>query len=360
MENKHSVAKDQRRGRGAVSNQAGRFEAFEKVGFDDGWAREEDRAPIRTEVRIERPRKIISRNSSPDLSFDRSINPYRGCEHGCIYCFARPSHGFLGMSAGLDFETKLIARPKAAEVLAEELSKPGYAPQAMAVGTNTDPYQPIEGKYRVMRECLEVLSAFNHPVTITTKGALIERDLDLLADMAERNLARVGITITTLDAGLSRKLEPRVPSPKRQLAIIERLARAGVPVRLMLSPVIPGLTDHEIEAILENAAEAGACSATWAMLRLPYEVSELFQEWLQEHVPGRAGKVMARVRELHGGKTYEASWGKRLRGEGVYANLIAQRVTKARKRYGLDRPPPALALDRFKVPQRVGDQLSLF
>lgn len=348
------------KGRGALSNGEGRFERHRREAIDDGWEAPEAPDVLRTEVQIERPRSIISRNNSPDLSFDRSINPYRGCEHGCVYCFARPSHGYLGFSAGLDFETKLIARPDAPLQLAKELSRRKYTPMAIAIGTNTDPYQPIENKYEIMRDCLQVLSDFNHPVTIATKGVLIERDLDILEDMAARGLARVGMTLTTLDDRLSRSLEPRVPRPARRLKTIERCAERGIPVRLMVSPVIPGLTCHEIEKIVAAAAGAGATAATWAMLRLPFEVSELFQEWLAEFAPDRFDRVMSKLREMHGGKTYDAEWGKRMRGEGVYAEMIANRMALAVRRNGLALRPPELRTDLFRVPARVGDQLSLF
>ena len=255
------------RGRGIVDNPDGRFERYRYEAFDDGWDLTEAERIARTQVRIERPRKIISRNTSPDLSFDRSINPYRGCEHGCVYCFARPSHAFLNLSPGLDFETQLLARPTAPDLLAKELSKAGYTPKPLAIGTNTDPYQPIEGKHQIMRGCLKVLRDFNHPVSITTKGALIERDIDILGPMAQRGLVRVGITVTTLDAKLSRALEPRVPAPKRLLQVIKTLSAAGIPVRAMISPVIPGLTDAEIEKLVQAAAKHGAVAARYAVLR---------------------------------------------------------------------------------------------
>ncbi|MEM7295154.1 MAG: PA0069 family radical SAM protein [Pseudomonadota bacterium] len=355
MVNGHSNAV----GRGTPARPKGRFEALDREHIDDGW--EEQRGSVaRTEVRIERPRNVISRNTSPDLSFDRSINPYRGCEHGCIYCFARPSHSFLNYSPGLDFETKLIARPGAAELLARELSASKYQPKVIAIGTNTDAYQPIERRYRIMRGILEVLDAFNHTVGITTKGVLIEEDIDLLARMAERGLVRVGVSVTTLDSVLSRKMEPRVPAPDRRLATITRLAEAGIPVRVLVSPIIPGLTDHELESILSAARDAGATGASWAMLRLPFEVSRLFRDWLAEHYPNQAIKVMSRVRLAHGGKDYDAAWHKRLRGEGVYADMIARRFRLTTKRLGLDRDMPELRADLFAVPPRPGDQLELF
>lgn len=347
-------------GRGARGNTAGRFETHEREATDDGWPCADDPPPLRTEVRIERPRRILTRNQSPDVAFDRSINPYRGCEHGCIYCFARPSHEYLGFSAGLDFETRLIARPEAPRLLARELSARRYEVRPIAIGTNTDPYQPIEGSHRIMRGILEVLSQFNHPVTITTKGAMIERDIDILSDMAARGLVQVGVSVTTLKRDLSRRMEPRVPDPARRLAAIARLAEAGIAVRVMVSPVIPGLTDHELEAILKAAQGAGARAASWIMLRLPYGVSELFQQWLADACPGQAEKVMARVREAHGGKDYDARWGRRMRGEGPYAALIDQRFRIALARLGLDQPLPPLRCDIFRVPPRPGDQLSLF
>jgi DNA repair photolyase len=352
---------DRRRGRAARTNDAGRFEALSRVFTDDGWPRdEEDLPPVRTEVRLERPRSVITRNTSPDLPFDRSINPYRGCEHGCIYCFARPSHAYLNLSPGLDFETRLIARPGAGAVLDRELRRKSYRPAVMAIGTNTDPYQPIEGRYGVMREVLEVLAAFNHPVAIVTKGTGIERDLDLLVPMAAAGLVSVGVSVTTLDAGLARKMEPRVPAPARRLATIRRLADAGVPVRVMVAPVIPGLTDPELEAILAAAKAAGARAASWIMLRLPREVAPLFRDWLGEHYPDRFGKVMGKVREMHGGQDYSPEWGKRMRGEGIYADLVARRFQIAARRLGLDGKLPPLRADRFAPPPRAGDQLSLF
>lgn len=348
------------RGRGALSNAVGRFEATQKVAFDDGWDIEEDERLVRTEVRLEVPRSAISYNRSPDLPFDRSINPYRGCEHGCIYCFARPSHAFLNLSPGLDFETRLIARPGIGRILAKELRAKSYRCAVIAIGTNTDPYQPCEADHRVMREVLEVLSDFAHPVAITTKGTLIERDLDLIAPMAVAGLARVGVSLTTLDADLSRKMEPRVAVPQRRLEVIRRLTAAGVPVRVMVAPVVPGLTDAELEPILKAAKAAGAVAASFISLRLPQEVSPLFQGWLAQHYPDRAAKVMGRVRELHGGKDYDPAFGKRMRGEGLWADLMAQRFAKATARLGLDQRLPPLRTDLFTHPARAGDQLTLF
>ncbi|MEM1233306.1 MAG: PA0069 family radical SAM protein [Pseudomonadota bacterium] len=345
-------------GRGAGGNPAGRFQARDTEAVDTGWETEEGPV-LRTELRHERARRIITNNSSPDLSFDRSINPYRGCEHGCIYCFARPSHAFLDLSPGLDFETKLTVKPNAPDALARELSNPRYRPQVMAIGTNTDPYQPVEMRTGVMRKCLDVLRDFRHPVAITTKGALIERDIDILSEMAARGLVSVGISVTTLDPTLARKMEPRVPGPARRLASIRRLSAEGIPVRVCASPMIPGLTDHELEAILAAGAEAGARAASWVMLRLPYEVAALFRDWLECELPGRAAKVMARVREAHGGKDYDATWHKRMRGEGLHAQMIAQRYKIATRRLGLASEMPPLRTDLFRVPPRAGDQLTL-
>ena len=348
------------RARAAASNTVGRFEGFARVGVSDGWDMVEDDQLVQTEVRLEVPRSALSFNKSPDLPFDRAINPYRGCEHGCIYCFARPSHAFLNLSPGLDFETKLIARPGIGMVLARELSAKAYVAQTVAIGTNTDPYQPIEAQYGVMREVLGVLRDFNHPVAITTKGTLVERDLDILAPMAALGLARVGVSITTLDAGLSRKMEPRAAAPQRRLVTIRRLTDAGVPVRVMLAPVVPGLTDHEVEPILQAAKDAGAVAASFIMLRLPREVSGLFQDWLAQHYPDRAGKVMGRVRALHGGQDYDPEFGKRMRGEGPWADLMAQRFKLAARRLGLEAVQPKLRCDLFARPSKAGDQLALF
>ncbi|MEM1431369.1 MAG: PA0069 family radical SAM protein [Pseudomonadota bacterium] len=347
------------RGRGARSNHVGRFERFAREAADDGWDIEEDMPPLRTEVRTERVGRIISRNTSPDLSFDRSINPYRGCEHGCVYCFARPSHAYLGLSPGLDFETVLTVKPGAAEALRRELSAKSYVPATLAIGTNTDPYQPLERDNGVMRACLEVLHEMQHPVGIVTKGTLVTRDVDLLAEMGARSLARVGISLTTLDADLARAMEPRVPGPAHRLRAIERLARAGVPVRACLAPIVPGLTDHEIEALLQAAADAGAEAASFAVLRLPREVSPLFREWLAAARPDRAARVMARVREVHGGKDYDAAFGRRLVGQGEYARLLRRRFGLACKRMNLAQRMPPLRTDLFRVPPQPGDQLSL-
>jgi DNA repair photolyase len=356
-----TVARGMRvRGRGVASNAVGRFEATARVAVDDGWGVDDDGSVLQAEVRIERARTAISYNASPDLPFDRSVNPYRGCEHGCAYCYARPSHAYLNLSPGLDFETKLIARPGIGEVLAKELRARTYKPAVIAIGTNTDPYQPIEAGHRVMREVLEVLAAFQHPVAITTKGALIERDLDILGSMGQAGLARVGVSMTTLDAGLSRRLEPRAPAPARRLEMIRRLTEAGVPVRVMVAPVIPGLTDTEMEAILAAAKDAGAVAASWIMLRLPGEVEALFREWLATHAQGRADKVLARLADLHGGAVYDARFGTRMRGRGVWAGLAEKRFGLALVRLGLELRLPPLRADLFRPPPQRGDQMSLF
>ncbi|MGP3695681.1 PA0069 family radical SAM protein [Rhodobacter sp. NSM] len=348
------------RARGALANETGRFESERREAFHDGWDLPEEERLLRTEVRTERPRSALSYNRSPDLPFDRSVNPYRGCEHGCIYCFARPSHAYLNLSPGLDFETRLIARPGIAAVLERELRARAYHVAPIALGTNTDPYQPIEASHRLMREILEVLQAFRHPVAITTKGTLIERDLDLLAPMASEGLLRVGVSVTTLDPVLSRRLEPRAPQPARRLETIRRLSDAGVPVRAMVAPVIPGLTDPEIDGILEAVAAAGAVAASWIMLRLPLEVAPLVRAWAEEHYPDRAAKMLARIREIHGGRDYDPAWGKRMRGEGIWADLVARRFRLAAARHGLDRTQPPLRCDLFRAPPRAGDQLTLF
>lgn len=347
------------KGRGAASNVVSRYDRLSRHSEDDGWDAQEPLPTLRTEVSLERPRTLISYNRSPDLPFDRSINPYRGCEHGCVYCFARPSHAYLGLSPGLDFETRLIARPDAPEVLRADLAKRSYRVAPIAIGTNTDPYQPIEAEHGIMRACLEVLERCGHPVAIVTKGALIERDIDILGRMARRGLVRVGVSVTTLDADIARRMEPRVPSPARRIAVIARLSAAGIPVRIMASPMVPALTDPELEAILAAGKDAGARTASWIMLRLPREVSPLWQEWLAQHYPDRAGRVMARLREMHGGREYDAAWGKRMRGEGPYAQMIAARFKVAIKRLGLRESAPPMRTDLFCPPPVDSAQLQL-
>jgi DNA repair photolyase len=353
------IARDRPRGRGAAVNPAGRHERLATERFDDGWPIEEDLPPLRTEVAIDRSRTVLVRNSSPDLPFDRSVNPYRGCEHGCVYCYARPSHAQLGLSPGLDFETRLTAKPDAPRLLEAALRKPGYAPAPIALGTNTDPYQPIEKQWRIMRGILEVLWDHRHPVAITTKGALILRDLDILGQMGRAGLAHVQVSLTTLDPHLSRAMEPRTASPGRRLMAVRALAREGVPVGVNVAPVIPALNDHEIERLLEAGAAAGATRAGYIVLRLPLEVAPLFREWLARVFPDRAARVMGRVRELHGGRDYDPAFGKRMKGEGVHARLIARRFEAGCRRHGLTTGGRALRCDLFRLPPRPGDQLSL-
>jgi len=349
-----------RRGRGAGLNMVGRFEPYGRIAVDDGWDAGDPVAVLRTEVAIERPRSIIARNQSPDVPFERSVNPYRGCEHGCIYCFARPTHSFLGLSPGLDFESRLTAKPDAPRLLAAELSRRGYRVEPIAIGTNTDPYQPVEARFGIMRAVLGVLRDFRHPVTVLTKGTLIERDADILGEMAGAGLAEAGLTVTTLDRSLARAMEPRAPAPERRLAAIRRLVAAGCPMRVSIGPVIPGLNDHEIEALLAATREAGATMAGYVVLRLPREVGPLFRDWLETHYPDRARRVMGLVRELHGGRDYDPAWGRRMKGEGVLATLIARRFATATRRLGFGRQGPPLRTDLFRVPSAGPEQLSLF
>lgn len=346
--------------RGAASLPVGRFEPYAREWVDDGWDIAEEERLLRTEVSLERPKSVISRNTSPDLPFDRSVNPYRGCEHGCIYCFARPSHSYLGLSPGLDFETRIVAKPEAPAVLARELRKKAYVCAPLAIGTSTDPYQPVEAKFGVMRGLLEVLRDFRHPVAITTRGAGVLRDLDLLSAMAGENLVHVGVSLTTLDADLARKMEPRAPAPAVRLRMIRELSLAGVPVRVMASPMIPGLTDHELEAVLTEARRAGARAASFIPLRLPHEVASLFADWLTRHFPGRAEHVMNAVAAIRGGKMNDPRFGSRMTGEGVEADLLAQRFRVSCRRLGFDRPLPRLDCSRFAAPPEPGEQLSLF
>lgn len=350
---------DRRRGRGAGLNPSGRFEPMQRETFDDGWQSLEELPPFKTDVQIEKPRTAITRNESPDLSFDRSINPYRGCEHGCIYCFARPTHAYMGLSAGLDFESKLFAKPDAPKLLERELAKPGYKVRVIAIGTNTDPYQPIEKEWRVMRQLLEVLSKANHPVAIVTKSAMILRDLDILTEMAAKNIVRVGISVTTLDRKLARLMEPRASTPARRLEAIRGLSEAGVRTSVMAAPVIPALNDHELERILDAAKAAGADEASYVLLRLPLEVSPLFRDWLLQNYPDRYRHVMSLVRSMRGGKDYDAEFGKRMKGAGPYAWQIARRFEMAAKRLGLTRRSLALRDDLFVPPDGSGVQLSL-
>lgn len=353
------IDSERRRGRGAGMNPSGRFEAESRHVYDDGWETIEDLPPFKTEVQIEKPRVIITRNDSPDISFDRSINPYRGCEHGCIYCFARPTHSYMGLSAGLDFESKLFAKPDAAKMLDKELSKPGYTAKTIAIGTNTDPYQPIEKKWRIMRDILQVLEAHQHPVGIVTKSALVMRDQDILARMAEKGLAKVCLSVTTLDGKLARTMEPRASTPTRRLQALRSLAEAGVPVGVMVAPVIPGLNDHEIERVLDSARAVGALEAGYVLLRLPLEVSPIFKEWLLRNYPDRYRHVLSLVRSMRDGKDYDAEWGKRMRGEGPYAWQIGRRFEIAAKRLGMNLAKRRLRTDLFS-PTPGSEQLSLF
>ncbi|WPE22529.1 PA0069 family radical SAM protein [Shinella zoogloeoides] len=350
---------DRRRGRAASLNFTGRFEPVTRETFDDGWQTLEELPPFRTEVQVEKPRTIITRNESPDIPFDRSINPYRGCEHGCIYCFARPTHAFMGLSAGLDFEAKLFAKPDAPKLLERELSRPGYKPRVIAIGTNTDPYQPIEKEWRIMRQILDVLDKANHPVSIVTKSALVMRDIDILSRMAARGLAWVGMSVTTLDRKLARTMEPRAATPPRRLEAIRALSEAGIPTAIMMAPIIPGLNDHEIERVLDSGKAAGALEASYVLLRLPLEVSPLFRDWLLRNYPDRYRHVMSLVRSMRGGKDYDAEFGKRMKGAGPYAWQIARRFEMTAKRLDLTRTRRNLAIDQFIPPSGSGVQLSL-
>jgi DNA repair photolyase len=348
------------KGRGATSNIEGRFESAAREAFDDGWSQEDEALPpIRTEVVRETAKSIIARNDSPDIPFDHSINAYRGCEHGCVYCYARPSHGYLGLSPGLDFETRLFAKVNAAELLTKELAAPSYRPSPIALGANTDPYQPVERELRITRSILEVLSACEHPATIVTKSSLVERDIDLLAPMAAKRLTRVYVSVTNLDGDLARKLEPRAAAPYRRLETVRRLAAAGIPVGVMVAPVIPFLTDRFLEEILERAKEAGAESAGYILLRLPHEVAPLMKDWLATHYPMKAEHVMSLVRQMRGGKDYDSAFGVRQTGVGNYADLLAKRFAIACERLGLNGERASLDVSRFKPPKS-GPQLDLF
>lgn len=365
-----------RKGRGAIGNPAPRFDAESRVATHDGWERpagekawgedageeEEFLRPLATQFIADTTRTIIARNDSPDIGFDRSINPYRGCEHGCIYCYARPSHAFLGLSPGLDFETRIFTKPEAAKLLSAELRKPGYRCRPIAMGSNTDPYQPGERKLGITRAILEVLRDFHHPVTIVTKSALIQRDIDILAEMAAQNLVSVAVSVTTLDRDLCRLLEPRAATPGRRLETLKALSAAGIPTAVMTAPVIPALTDWEVERILAAARDAGAASAGYVLLRLPLETGQLFKEWLDAHAPMKARHVLSLLAQSRNGRIYDAEWGKRMAGTGVFADLLRKRFDLACKRLGFPRQDPFGRLDtaRFRPPARKGDQLSLF
>jgi len=349
----------QHKGRGAVSNQTGRFEPETRYAYDDGWDTiEEEAHKLRTTVQKETARTIITFNKSPDISFDRSINPYRGCEHGCVYCFARPTHSYQGLSAGLDFESKLFYKPNGPELLRRELSKPGYIPRPIALGINTDAFQPIEREIGLTRELLTILSEHNHPVSLLTKSALIQKYVDLIAPMAAKGICRVGVSITTLDRDLCRKMEPRAATPPKRLETVRVLSEAGIPVTVMNAPIIPALNEHEIDDVLAASAEAGATGAGYVLLRLPYELKDLFHEWLAEHYPDRAAKVINLLREMRGGKDYDANWFERGRGKGIHAQLIGKRFVAAAKRNGLnqtERQP--LRTDLFRPLEGPGGQL---
>ncbi|WP_395650645.1 PA0069 family radical SAM protein [Brevundimonas sp.] len=351
----------QTKGRGARTNATGRYEPVVHETFDDGWTAEDDApAPLRTTLTPEHARKIITTNTSPDIGFDRSINPYKGCEHGCIYCYARPSHAWMGLSPGLDFESKLFFKPEGPRLLEQELAARRYVCKRIHIGGNTDPYQPVEREHRITRGLLEVMQRFSQPFSIITKSNLITRDVDILGPMGRENLAQAFVSITTLDRDLARTMEPRAATPARRLDAVKRLADAGVPVGVGFAPVIPGLNDHELESILEAAAKAGATRAMYVTLRLPLEIKDLFQEWLADARPDRAARVMSLVRQTRGGKDYDADWSQRMKGTGPVADLIAVRFKAAVKRYGLNGPLRELDVTKFRVPADARPQLELF
>ena len=352
------VAEPVHKGRGALSNETSRYDTEKRIRTTDGWeaevaaVAEDDALPrLRTTLTRDATRTILARNTSPDIPFDRSINPYRGCEHGCIYCFARPTHAYLGLSPGLDFETRILFKPEAARLLAAELSAPKYRCDVIAMGTNTDPYQPVERDLKVTRQILRVLADFNNPVGIVTKNHMVTRDIDILGDMARRNLVEVFLSVTTLDKDLARAMEPRASTPQRRLDAIRALAEAGIPVGVMTSPMIPGLNDHEMESILEAAMDAGATRAGYIVLRLPLEIKELFEEWLRAHRPDRAERVLSLIRQIRGGELYQAEFGTRMKGEGPIAQLLSARFAAATKRLGLNRTRYRLDTQAFRVPE---------
>jgi DNA repair photolyase len=354
------VDAERRRGRGARSNRVGRFESELREPFDDGWESLAELEPFKTDVRREMAKSIIATNDSPDIGFEQSINPYRGCEHGCIYCFARPTHCYLGHSAGLDFESILYAKVNAAELLERELARPRYVPKLIALGAVTDPYQPIEREHRITRSVLEVLERTRHPVGIVTKSALVVRDVDILARMAEHGLVKVAISVTTLDRTIARKMEPRAATPPRRLEAIRALSAAGVPVSVLVAPIIPAINDSEIERILAAAREAGATEAGYVLLRLPLELKELVREWLETEFPGHAKRTINVLRSMHGGKDYTPQWSVRQRGQGPYAEQIGLRFRLGTKRLGLNERNLKLRTDLFRPPGAKGGQLSLF
>src|ERR1700728_3199705 len=355
-----NVDRERRRGRGTVSNASGRFEPLARVVFDDGWQGLEELPAFKTTVTVDSTRKIIARNDSPDISFDQSINPYRGCEHGCVYCYARPSHAYLGLSPGLDFETKLLMKPYAPELLERELSAPNYVPKIIALGSNTDPYQPIERRYQITRRILEVLERAGHPVGIVTKSALVLRDLDILARMAKRDLVKVAISVTTLDPQLARTMEPRAATPPRRLDALRQLVKAGVPATAMVAPVIPALNDDEIERILEAVAAAGVRHAGYVLLRLPLGVRDLFREWLMTHFPDRYRHVFKLIRDMRGGKDYDSTFGQRQTGTGPIAWMIGRRFEVACEKLGFNAAKHKITTEHFRPPRPGAKQLDLF
>jgi DNA repair photolyase len=354
------VDRERRRGRGAQSNASGRYEPLARAAFDDGWQTLEDLPPFSTSVSVDASRKVITRNESPDIGFDRSINPYRGCEHGCVYCFARPTHAYLGLSPGLDFESKLFVKPDAPALLERELSAPNYTPRTIAIGTNTDPYQPIERRYEIMRQILEVLEQAGHPVGIVTKSTLVVRDIEILARMAKRNLVKVAISVTTLDPKLARIMEPRAPTPSRRIEALRQLSAAGVPTAVMVAPIVPAINDAEIERILDAAAAVGVSGAGYVMLRLPLEVRDLFREWLMANYPDRYRHVFKLIREMRGGKDYDSTWGRRMKGSGPYAWMIGRRFEVACEKLGLNEEKVKLTTEHFRPPRPSAVQLDLF
>ena len=356
----YRVEVDRRRGRGAASNPTGRYEKVRREAFDDGWEIDEEAAPLQTEAILERPRTIITKNDSPDISFEQSINPYRGCEHGCSYCFARPSHAFHGLSAGLDFETKIFTKANAPELLEKELGAPRYVPKTIALGANTDPYQPLERRFRITRGILEVLRRTNHPVGIVTKSALVTRDIDILGEMADRRLAKVAVSVTTLDVKLHRRMEPRAASPAKRLETIRALAAAGIPVTVLVAPIIPAINEHEIEAILKAAYEAGAREAGYVLLRLPHELKDIMRDWLVEHYPDKLRHVFSVVQEMRGGKDYDPRWGLRQTGVGPFAWMTGRRFEVAVQRLGFRERSLKLRTDLFTPPATETGQLALF
>lgn len=354
------VDENRRRGRGARSNGSGRFESHVREAVDDGWDCGADLPAFKTTINIDSARSIISRNDSPDISFDRSINPYKGCEHGCTYCYARPTHCYLGHSAGLDFETQLYAKPNAAELLTAELAKPGYKASTIALGANTDPYQPIERQFGITRQILEVLETARHPVGIVTKSASVVRDIDILSRMAKDGLVKVALSVTTLDRRLARSMEPRASTPSKRLDALSQLCEAGIPTAVMLAPVIPALNDHEIEAILQRAAAVGVKEAGYVMLRLPLEIKDLYREWLATDFPDRAKRVIGLVQSMHGGRDYTSEFGLRQRGRGPYAEQVAKRFQLALKRFDLNTRRRQLRTDLFRAPTPAGGQYAMF